>query len=120
MDVEVEGDWKPIDSYINDHLYYEGALRHLEVSGRDIGYSIYRLRGPSSCGFDFGGRGFVQLGAVVDDHGTWPDFPGYNGSEQYSGVSRLQLMVYPMLATLSIGISTRSGCRQRKPGCSAS
>ncbi|MGC9350319.1 MAG: transglutaminase-like domain-containing protein [Anaerolineae bacterium] len=34
-ELEIEGQWKPIDSYINDKPFHEGALRRLQESGRE-------------------------------------------------------------------------------------
>lgn len=100
-EVEIEGEWKPLDSYINDKTFYRKALRRLEESGNDTGFSISRRKGPSSCEFNFGEKGFVHMGAVVEDHGTWSDFSEYMASDKYLAMNRLQSMAYPMLAKTS-------------------
>jgi hypothetical protein len=100
-EIEMDGEWKPIDSYINDKGFYEGGLRRLQESGKHIGFSICRLKGPSSCDFNFGEKGFVHMGAVVEDHGTWHDYSEYMASDKYSSMNRIQLMAYPMLARMS-------------------
>jgi hypothetical protein len=100
-EVQVEGQWKPIDSYINDRAFYEGARRRLAASGRPFGYSVAFLDGKSSCEFNFGEKGFAQMGAVVEDHGTWKDFSQYVASDKYSSFDSLQLMFYPMMAKLA-------------------
>ena len=100
-EVQIEGQWKPIDSYINDKAFYEGARRKLSKSGRPFGYSVSFFEGKSSCEFNFGEKGFVHMGAVVEDHGTWEDFSQYVASGKYSSLDSFQLLLYPMLAKLT-------------------
>ena len=101
MEIEVDGEWKLIDSYINDKLFYEGALKRLQESGKTTSFSISLAKGVSSCEFNFGEKGFVHMGAVVDDHGTWDDYSEYISSEKYISMDRMQLMSYPILAKMS-------------------
>jgi len=101
LEVEIEGTWKPLDSYINDKPYYENALRKLHESGMTTAYSISETKGDSSCEFNFGEAGFMHMGAVVVDHGTWDDFSEYMASAKYIRMTRLQSLVYPMIAHIS-------------------
>jgi hypothetical protein len=101
IDVEIDGEWKPIDSYINDKAFYEGALKQLKKSGRPLGYSVSFIDGKSSCEFNFGEKGFVHMGAVIEDHGTWDDLSEYIASEKYVRMNRMQSMSYPMIAAIS-------------------
>lgn len=101
MEIEIDGEWKPIDSYINDKPFYEGALKRLQESGKTTSFSISIAKGVSSCEFNFGEKGFVHMGAVVDDHGTWDDYSEYISSEKYISMDRMQLMSYPILAKMS-------------------
>jgi hypothetical protein len=101
MDVEIDGEWKSIDSYINDKDYYEGALKQLKKSGRPFGYSVSFKDGKSSCEFNFGDKGFVHMGAVIGDHGTWDDLSEYLASDKYVRMNRMPLMSYPMMAAIS-------------------
>ena len=101
IDVEMDGEWKPIDSYINDKAFYERALARLRKSGRPFGYSISFQDGKSSCEFNFGEKGFVHMGAVIEDHGTWDDLSQYIASDKYVRMNRMQLMLYPMMAAIS-------------------
>jgi hypothetical protein len=41
-------------------------------------------KGPTSCEFNFGEKGFVHMGAVVEDHGAWDDFADYVASPAYA------------------------------------
>lgn len=100
-EVQVDHEWKSIDSYINDKPFYEGALQRLGDSGRKTAFSISRAKGTSSCEFNFGEVGFVQMGAVVEDHGTWDDYSAYMASDHYLRMNRLQLATYPLVARMS-------------------
>ena len=101
MEIEVDGEWKPMDSYINDKPFYDGALKRLQESGQITAYSISLAKGVSSCEFNFGDKGFVHMGAVVDDHGTWDDYSEYMSSDKYFRMNRMQRMSYPMIAKMS-------------------
>jgi hypothetical protein len=101
MEIEIAGEWMPMDSYINDRDFYQGAVKRLQTSGKTTAFSISHAKGPSSCEFNFGEKGFVQMGAVVEDHGTWHDYSEYMSSEKYSSMNRMQLMAYPLIAWLS-------------------
>jgi hypothetical protein len=101
MEIEIDGEWKPMDSYINDRRFYEGAVKRLQESGRTTAFSLCQAEGTSSCEFNFGEKGFVHMGAVVEDHGTWDDYSEYMSSEKYSSMNRLQLMSYPLIAWVS-------------------
>ncbi|TSA15263.1 transglutaminase domain-containing protein [bacterium] len=101
IEVEIGGQWRPIDSYINDCALYERALGRLKASGSPIGYSISFVGGKSSCEFNFGEKGFVHMGAVVDDHGVWEDPAEYFASDKYARFNAIQSVFYPVLAALA-------------------
>jgi len=100
-EVQLDGQWRSIDSYINDKKFYERALEKLINSGRSIGYSVSFIDGKSSCEFNFGEKGFVHMGAVVEDHGTWGDSSEYFATDKYLRWSAIQSKLYPMLAMLA-------------------
>ncbi len=100
IEVQLDGQWKPIDSYINDKVFYERALKRLSAAGKAIGYSISFVEGKSSCEFNFGEKGFVHMGAVVEDHGVWEDPAEYFASLKYRRLNTIQSMFYPVLALL--------------------
>ncbi|MGD8814660.1 MAG: transglutaminase family protein [Anaerolineales bacterium] len=98
VEINIEDEWKPVDSYINDKPFYDGALKKLQESGKITAFSISRAKGESSCEFNFGERGFVHMGAVLEDHGPWDDYSDYMSSDKYFRMNRIQLMAYPLLA----------------------
>lgn len=101
VEVKMEDGWQPIDSHINDKAFYTHALKKLEESGKPTAYSISHTKGTSSCEFNFGEKGFVQMGAVVEDQGVWDDFSDYMSSEKYIGMNSLQALLFPTIARMS-------------------
>jgi hypothetical protein len=101
IDVHLDGKWKHLDSYINDQAFYDRARKRLETSGLPFGYSVSFIEGRSSCEFNFGEKGFVHMGAVVEDHGTWEDPADYFASDKYLRFNAFQKMGYPMIAVLA-------------------
>jgi hypothetical protein len=75
--VQIEGQWKSIDTFIVDKALYEGAIQKLKGSGKTMGYGVALIDGRSSCEFNFWEKGCVQMGAVLDDHGRWDDLSEY-------------------------------------------
>lgn len=96
-EVELDGQWQPIDTYINDKMLYEKALKKLQNSNWQNAFSISLENGPSSCEFNFGEEGFVHMGAVVEDHGTWEDFSDYMSSTKYVPMDAIQTLSYSLI-----------------------
>ena len=94
IEVEINGDWKPVDSYINDVPLYNASSKLLLSVGIKTGYSVSLAKGPTSCEFNFGEKGFVHMGAVVKDHGIWDDFSDYMASDKYLALSGFKLKVF--------------------------
>ena len=97
MEVELDGQWKPIDTYITDNDFYQQALTRLKETGWENGFGISEAKGPSSCAFNFGETGFVQMGAVVEDQGTWEDLSEYLASGFYTRMSPIQTAGYRLI-----------------------
>ncbi len=96
-DVQIEGQWKSIDTFIVDKALYEGALRKLKESGKTMGYGVALIDGKASCEFNFGEKGFVQMGAVLDDHGRWDDLSEYFAS-RYMKLTAVETLALKYLA----------------------
>jgi transglutaminase-like putative cysteine protease len=99
-EVEVDGDWKPIDSYINDKTLFRASHLRLQSAGRSIGYSLACIDGKCSCEFNFGERGFAQMGAVVKDRGVWEDASQFFATGEYVRFNAFQRLFYPVLAAI--------------------
>jgi hypothetical protein len=101
VEVLLDGQWKSIDSYINDKPFYERAVKRLKKSGRPLGYSVSFKDGKTSCEFNFGEQGFVHMGAVREDHGAWEDSADYFATDLYVRFNRLQAFAYPVVQVMS-------------------
>ena len=100
VELELDGRWRPIDSYIVDEPLYRYATGRLASSGRTTGWLVSTASGPTSCDFNFGERGFVQMGAVRDDHGVWDDFADYMATDDHVDMSPLQTRTWPMVSRM--------------------
>lgn len=100
-EVQLDGQWKPIDSYINDKPFYDQAIIRLKQTGRPFGYSVSFKDGKSACEFNFGEKGFVHMGAVREDHGVWDDASDYFATNKYLRFTAFQKMALPMLLRMS-------------------
>jgi hypothetical protein len=83
VEVKVAGAWRRIDSYINDEAYFRAAVSALKKKGWETGYSVSCPNGMCSCDFNLDEERFVQMGAVVEDHGLWDDPSNYFTSGDY-------------------------------------
>jgi hypothetical protein len=101
VEVQIGGEWKQMDSYINDKLLYKRASQKLKSRHQSLGYSVCIADGRSSCEFNFGDRGFVHMGAVVEDHGVWDDALEYFATDKYTRMNALQRMAFPVIARLA-------------------
>ncbi len=97
VEVQVDGAWKAIDSYINDKPLYLRGLQRLQKSGRSLGYSVALMDGKSSCEYNFGELGYVHMGAVRADHGTWDDAADYFASDKYIRPTPFQKFAMPQM-----------------------
>lgn len=100
-EIEIDGKWEPIDSYINDQALYQAARTRLEESGNSIGYSLACVDGKCSSEFNFGEKGFVHMGAVIEDHGPWDDASQYFTTDKYLKLNALQRRLFPVIAGMS-------------------
>ena len=98
IEVEVDGKWRSIDSYINDEAYYQAAKSELQKKGWDTGYSISCPDGECSCDFNIDQELFVQMGAVVGDHGVWDDPCDYYATDRYQNrPNTMKLFLYSLM-----------------------
>lgn len=99
VDVQIDGQWKSIDSFIVDKPLYEAALRKLKESGRTMGYGIALINGKSSCEFNFGEKGYEQMGAILEDHGRWEDLSEYYSS-RFMTLTATNTLIFNLFAPL--------------------
>ncbi len=98
VEVEIEGRWRRLDSFINDMAFYRAGKKALEEKGWDTGYSISFSRGESSADFNIEDEKFVQMDAVVADHGFWDDPSDYYRTDNYRNrPNLLKMLLYRFL-----------------------
>jgi hypothetical protein len=68
-----------------------------------------------SCDFNFREKGFVHMGAAVEDHGTREDVSQYFATEKSVTFNALQRIFYPAVARISNGnIDRLRGANRRE------
>lgn len=83
IEVEIDGEWRQVDSFINDIPFHRGAVAEIRRRGWQTGFSVTRVGGEPSAELDLDGKHFSQMGAVTDDHGVWNDPADYYASDRY-------------------------------------
>jgi hypothetical protein len=111
VEVEIEGRWRQVDSFINDADFYDAGRRALQARGWRTGYSISCENGESDPGFNVDEERFVQMGAVTGDHGTFDDPADYyRGPEYLNRPGVLALLMYRLV----VGFANRRVERMRR------
>ena len=77
IEVEIEGKWRKLDSFINDQPFYYAGKQALKQKGWDTGFSVSCAKGESSADFSIEEDKFVQMDAVTEDQGIWYDHRFY-------------------------------------------
>jgi hypothetical protein len=94
-EVEVDGRWRRLDSYINDLDFYRAGRAELRCRGWNTGFSIACSAGESIADFDIDRERFVQMDAVVEDHGVWQEPADYYRSALYRNrPSAFRMLLY--------------------------
>lgn len=95
VEVEIDGQWYPLDSYINDLKLHHASARELNRRGWQTGFSISCKAGPPSAEFVLDDQHYAQMAVVVGDQGTW-DEPAefYNGSDYLNRQGFIKRLLY--------------------------
>ena len=83
MEIELDGNWHRIDTYINDLALHDAAVRELDRKGWITGYSVSRADGEPGAELCLGEDRFSQMGAVIGDHGIWTRPSEFLDSAEY-------------------------------------
>ena len=83
LEVKIDQRWVRIDAFINDLMFYNAGKTALKEKGWTTGYSISCDNGDCSAEFSIEKEGFMQMDAVVTDHGVWNDPSEYYGTDAY-------------------------------------
>ena len=98
VEVEVDGKWHRIDSFINDMAFSLAGRKALKEKGWDTGYSISCARGELSADFNIDEERFVQMDAVVADHGVWDEPADYYRTDKYKNKpGPLKMFLYRLM-----------------------
>ena len=96
-EVELDGTWHRLDSYIVDQRAFRACEAALAAKGWRHGFGISPFEGKLSSEFNLDEEAFVQMGAVSGDHGVWDEPGDYFASKDYAGFNGLQMMGFKML-----------------------
>lgn len=95
LEVELDGRWAQVDTYINDLALHRAAVLKLEEFGWETGFSVSRRAGEPSAEFALDTTEFSQMGAVVGDHGTWTKPADYlNGPDYLNRPGPVRQLLY--------------------------
>lgn len=73
VEVEIGQQWIRIDGYIDDLVFFRGAIDKLAQSGWNIGFAIACDEDKLSPELSLNQEQFEQMCAVIEDHGVWDD-----------------------------------------------
>lgn len=98
IEVDIDGKWRRIDSFINDMDLHKAAEQELARRDWTIGYSLALSEGSANANLNIDKEAFSQMAAVTADHGTWDDPADYYSSQYYQNrPGMLKLWVYRLL-----------------------
>jgi len=113
VEIEIDGKWRRIDSFINDLPLHKAAEQELARRGWACGFSLALSDGSANANLSIEQEAFAQMAAVTDDHGTWDDPADYYSSELYKNrPGLLKLWIYRLLIG---GINHRVKQTRNKP-----
>ena len=102
LEVELDGRWVQVDTYINDLTLHRAAVPALERSGWTTGFSVSRGAGEPSADLALDTEAFSQMGAVVGDHGTWTQPADYlDGPDYLNRPGPIRQLLYRSYAPLA-------------------
>ena len=98
IEVLVDGKWRKIDSYINDEILYRAGKEKLKEYGWKTGFSISCEKGVSSASFNIKEEQFVQMDAVILDHGVYNEPYDYYSSKKYRNrPNKIEKLLYRLI-----------------------
>lgn len=101
IEVNIDNKWLRIDGYIDDLVYFRGAIDQLTRSGWDIGFAIACDEEKLSPEFNPNEEKFEQMCAVTEDHGVWNDPIEYYQSGLYKNkAGLLKQFIYRLFTPL--------------------
>jgi transglutaminase-like putative cysteine protease len=83
IEVELDGKWHRIDTFINDLTLFNAAIAELDKRGWSVGYSVALGKDKPSAELNLDKEAFQQMAAVTKDHGVWDEPADYFSSNSY-------------------------------------
>jgi hypothetical protein len=83
IEVEIEGTWRRIDSFINDMPLHQAAECELARRGWKVGFSLALINVHAGADLNIDKEVLAQMAAVTDDHGVWDEAADYYDSALY-------------------------------------
>ncbi|MBN9228530.1 MULTISPECIES: transglutaminase-like domain-containing protein [Legionella] len=83
IEVQIDNTWLRIDGYIDDLIYFRGAVDKLAQRGWDIGFAVACPPQEHTSKPNFEQKNFQQMCAVTEDHGVWDEPSEYYQSTLY-------------------------------------
>ena len=80
IEVEVDGNWKRIDTHILDKPLFNGAKKALEEKGWDMGYAVAKISVDDFVLYD---QLYPDTDIIQGDHGTYEEPIEYYESNKY-------------------------------------
>lgn len=91
LEVELDGVWSRVDSYIVDRALCLSARKALTAKNRNIGLGIaMRDHEPFNCTSCIDGEGFVQMGGLIRDIGIFEDPADFYATPDYPEAQQLK------------------------------
>lgn len=95
IEVKIDGQWKGIDTYINDYDFFNGSKKMLKKLGVETGLSVSCAVGEASADFNIDGSKYSQMGAVVKSQGTYMEANDYfTSGEHKNNPGKLKMFIY--------------------------
>ena len=83
IEVDIDGKWRRIDTFINDLPLFNAAIARLKERGWPTGYSVALGKDKPSAELNLDKEAFQQMAAVTSDHGVWDEPAEYFSSDRY-------------------------------------
>ena len=96
-EILINGEWKKIDSYINDLHFFKGCREKQIQKNLHTGFSLASYKRAPDCSMHFGEFGFVHMDAVAQDKGTWNDLSDFIHSPFYRSLPSYMVITYPIV-----------------------
>lgn len=102
LEVEIDRRWHQVDTYINDIVLHDAAVRELKRHGWQTGFSVSSASGEPSADFALDGMHYSQMAAVVGDHGAWDEPAEFlTGPDYLNRPGRIKQWLYRLYVPLA-------------------